>query len=195
MARSNRSRRFVYVITGCLVFALVFLPLLVVSSVSIPFLYREKWSAFIALAYVQLSFLSVYMLIRVAPSEFWSRFPKRDRWSAIAGLVIGPLLLAYVLILLFPLLGNSLAGESVSQKFTYVSSEPYARTSRGLVQLKLVDDKGGENLVVFKKERVDRLAMKCGDTLTTVGRNSFLGYVIDSEAKAGDAAKQCPHGG
>ncbi len=192
MTRNGKSRNSIYVITGCVVVALAFLPLLVVNSVSISFLYRAKWSGFMVLAYLQLSMLSVYMLQRVAPSEFWSRFPKRDRWWAIAGLVLGPLLLAYVWVLLFPLLGNSLADKAVSQNFTYISSEPYARASRGLLQLKLVDDKGGEHLVVFKKERVDRLTMKCGDTLKTAGRNSFLGYVIDSEVRTSEVTKKCP---
>jgi hypothetical protein len=56
---------------------------MVIQSVSIPFLYRDKWSAYIALAYVQLSLLSTYMLMRVVPSEFWSKHPDRDRWVCV----------------------------------------------------------------------------------------------------------------
>ena len=194
MVKNVKSTRAIYIATACMVVAIFFLWSMVIQSVSIPFLYREKWSAYIALAYVQLSLLSTYMLMRVVPSEFWSKHPDRDRWGAAGGAVIGPLLISYILVLLFPLVANNLTGDVAREEFTYFTTEPYARTSRGLVRLTLLDGKGGEHLVVFKKERVEKLAMKCGDTLLTVGRNSFLGYVIDSEAKGSDTGKQCRQG-
>lgn len=169
--------------------------LAVAHSAGISFVYRGKWDVLLAVAYGSLSLVSIWILVRGdSIQKAWVTLSKSDRACAIAGLVVGPLLLSNILFLLIPWLGNGLADQAAKRAFTYVSSEPYARTSRGLVQLKLVDENGGEHLVVFKKERVDGLAMKCGDTLATVGRNSFLGYVIDSEARASDPAKQCPQG-
>lgn len=171
--------------------AFVLAPLLATNSMSIPFVYREKWLFFTILAYFQLGLLSGYLLVRVVPSGFWNRLPKRERWGAVGGLVIGPLLLSYLLLLLFPLVGNSLAVEVVDRSFTYVSSKPYAGTSRGLVQLELLDSGGASHWVVFTKERAEKLAMKCGDILVARGRNSFIGYVIDGEAKTRESAEPC----
>lgn len=195
MAKNVNSKRAIYVAAACTTVAISALWLTVAQSVSIPFVYREKWIVFLVLAYVQLSFLITWTLIRNdLIQKGFVLIPKRERWWGVGGVVIGPLILSYVFILLIPLIGSNLSDKVTAQRFAYVSTEPYGRTSRGLVQLKLVDDKGNERLVVFKKERVEKLAMKCGDTLTTVGRSSFLGYVIDSETKASGIARPCPQG-
>jgi hypothetical protein len=195
MAKNAKTNRVIYVATACMAVTMFVLWWMVVQSVSIPFLYRQKGSVYIGLAYVQLCFLVTWMVIRNdLTHQRWALISRRDHWWAAGGAVILPLLIAYVLVLLFPLIASNLTDEVADKEFTYVTTEPYARTSRGLVQLKLVDDKGGEHWVVFKKERVKKLAVKCGDTLTTTGRSSFLGYVIDSEAKTNGIAKPCPQG-
>lgn len=195
MAKNVNSKRAIFVATVCITVSISALWLTVAQSVSIPFVYRGKWIAFLVLAYVQLSLLTTWTLIRNdLIQKGLALTPKRERWWGAGGVVIGPLILSYVLTLLIPLIGSNLSNEVAGKKFTYVSTEPYARTSRGLVQLKLVADKGDEYWVVFKKERVEKWDMKCGDTLTTVGRNSFLGYVIDSEVKANGVAQPCPQG-
>jgi hypothetical protein len=193
MVKNAKSTYVIQIATACAVVAMAVLWLRIVQSASIPFLYRQKGTAFIALAYVQLSFLVTWMVIRQdLTHKRWAQMSRRDHWWAAGGAIILPLLISYMLVLLFPVIASGITNDVAEEGFTYAATEPYGRASRGLVQLKLVNAKGGEDLVVFKKERVEKLALKCDDTLTTKGRNSFLGYVIDSEAKASGIAKPCP---
>lgn len=195
MEKNANSIRAIYIAAACTTVAISVFWMMISQSVSISFVDRQEQITFPVLAYVKLSFLVIWMVIRVdLVHKRWTLLSKRERWWGAVGIVVCPIILTNALILLFPLLANNLAHEVTVEGFTYVTAKPYGRTSRGLVQLKLVDGKGGEHLVVFKKERVEKLALQCGDTLTTRGRNSFLGYVIDSEAKVNDIAKQCPHG-
>ena len=195
MVKTAKSTHAIYIATACVVVAIFFLWSMVIYSVSISFVGRQEQITFHVLAYVQLSLFVAWMVIRNdLIHKRWTHISKGERWWAAIGLVISPFIFTNVLMLLFPLVANNLAHEVTREGFTYIAAEPYGRTSRGLVQLKLLDDKGGEHWVVFKKERVEKLAMKCGDTLLTVGRNSFLGYVIDSEAKGSDTGKQCRQG-
>jgi hypothetical protein len=195
MVKNVKSTHAIYIATACVVVAIFVLWAMVIHSVKISFVGRQEQVTFHVLAYVQLSLLVAWMVIRNdLIHKGLALSSKREQWLAVVAFVIGPFIFSNVLMLLFPLVANNLAHEVTEEGFTYVTAEPYGRTSRGLVQLKLLDDKGGELWVVFKKERVEKLALKCGDTLATTGRNSFLGYVIDSEAKASGIAKPCPQG-
>lgn len=189
--KKNSSKRLVYVVMATSIAMTVILPLILNSTMKIPFVYRDKWVFFAGIAYVLLSLLSGYMFMLVIPEKKWLLFPKRDRLGAVVGMVCGPLILSSVLIGLFPVFGNTYAGKVIEKKFTYLATEPYGRTVRGLVELKLIDDGGVQQYVVFDKERVERLALICGDTLVTKGRDSFLGYVIDSEVISRVSSKPC----
>lgn len=193
MGKNAKSNHVIRTAIACAVVAMVVLWLMIIKSVSIPFLYRQKDSAYIALAYFQLCCLVTWMVIRQdLTHKRWRLMSGRDHWWAAGGAIILPLLFSYMLISLFPMIASALTNDVAAKDFTYAATEPYGRTSRDLVQLKLVDERGGEHWVVFKKARFERLGLKCGDTLKTKGRNSFLGYVIDSEEKASVITKQCP---
>lgn len=193
MEKSSGSTPSIYIAIAGAAVGVTVLWIAVAHSVGIPFVHGGTWNVLLTLAYGLLSLASVWILVRNdLIQRAWVQLSRRDRTFAVAGLVVGPLMLSNVLFLLIPWLGSALADQGAEQEFIFVSVKPYARTSRGLVQVELVDEKGGEHLVIFKKERVNQLGMKCGDTLMTKGRRSFLGYVIDSEVKATNPPKQCP---
>lgn len=173
--------------------AVLGLSLMIIKSTSISFVGRQEQITFHLLAYAQLGLLAAWMVIRNdSISKNLIKMSRRDHWLAAIAVVITPFIFANAIAMLFPLIAYHIGGEAATKEFTYVATEPYARTSRKLVKLNLVDDKGGDHWVVFQKDRAARLALKCGDIIKTKGSSSFLGYVINSETKVGGIMKQCP---
>lgn len=192
MKASSKPERTIYVAVALVTTVAIALWFLVAQSVRIPFVYRSKWLAFLLLAYILLGMVTAWTLLR---SDLIQKnaalLSSRDRLLGVGGLVIGPLILSYVLLLLLPLVGATLNSSVVERHFTYVSSEQHLRPSRGLLLLKLRDEKGGEHSVVFEVERTDTLDLKCGDTVATRGRESFLGYVVDDAFKSNSTDRPC----
>ena len=134
----------------------------------------------------------IFVNIETAHKNIIAHVSKRDRYWAVIGFFIFPLMLAGSLLWISPATANILAYQKTTESFVYVTSEIYGRKGRGLLTVKLVDQGGEKHWVTFDKERLDKLSLKCGDILITKGRSSFLGYVIDSEAKDTSNTKSCP---
>ena len=145
------------------------------------------------LAYFMLALCVGWIVVNIeSVHKNASLVSRRDRYWAAMGAFILPLMFAGILLMIFPATANVLAYQTTTESFVYVTSEIYGRKGRGLLTVKLVDQGGEKHWVTFDKERLDKLSLKCGDILITKGRSSFLGYVIDSEAKDTSNTKSCP---
>ena len=142
MTKNDKLIRSIFIAGVGVLVAMAILWFLVVQSVSISFVYRETKIALLVLSYVQLSLLVIWVLMRNDLIHKGAKLLSRgDQWWGAAGAVIGPFLISFMLVLLFPLVADKFANDFARKQFTYVSTESYARTSRGLVQLKLLTPK------------------------------------------------------
>lgn len=148
---------------------------------------------FFVLAYFLLWLMVGWMIFQIEQiHKRTTSIPKVERWWVWIGALVGPIICANIMILMYPAVAKILAYQKTTESFVYVTSEIYGRKGRGLLTVKLVDQGGEKHWVTFDKERLDKLSLKCGDILITKGRSSFLGYVIDSEAKDTSNTKSCP---
>lgn len=194
MAKNLDQTRLTLVLLATSVVMFVVLPFLLVYSHNTPFVYSHKWLFLMGIAYLLLSLLSGSLLMQYIPEKnrrFTKMLTTRDRLGTVIGMALFPLICSGLFVGMFPLLANKFADKPVDKQFTYLSTEPFARPHRGLVELTLVDGGGVPHDVVFAKERALSLKLKCGDTLATTGRDSWIGYVIDSEVKVASAQKPC----
>lgn len=150
-------------------------------SSAISFIYEDKSYLELFFSYV-LSSLLLYVMFVFEDKLNKSAFPKTLE-KKLLYLIIVPVITwlpGSALSNLTPMAADLLASEFVIREYKAVRVEPYAKTSRHLSKLYVVDIYNNETSFVLKDEMLNQLKLRAGDRLLARGRNCIAGFVIDN---------------
>lgn len=144
-------------------------------SVTIPFIYENKYFIVLTFSYILLAIL-FFSYVVFGDHSVYQKQSRNERIAAFSAWGAGPLIIGFCLSLLTPITADLLASEFAMHEYKAVKTEQYAKTFSSLSTLHVVDVKNNEASFVIKNEMLNQLNLHTGDKLVVRGRNCIAGF-------------------